>query len=1029
MLKGSRILNSMMICLMVLPFCLSSCQTTSPTASADVLYLNIIWHQHQPLYYTDANSVITRPWVRVHATKDYYDMAATVAKYPNVHVTFNITPVLMMQLDEYVNQGAKDSYWVLAEKPADQLTPAEKEFLLTRFFDANWDHMIRPHPGYKRLLDKRGGSSSDAIRTALESFSMQDYLDLQIWFNLAWMDPDWLENAPLDSLVAKDHAFTEADKQVVFNETRRIMKEVIPIHKQLLEKGQIEVITSPLAHPILPLIYDTNLALKGNPQADMPRRFNYVQDGIAQLTEGRQLYQEHFGSEPVGLWPSEGAVAAEIVPLVANSGYQWMASGEQVLANSLGIGAFSRNGQDTVLQADQLYRPYWVSGPADGPIQGKKVLMVFRDNLISDKVGFTYSGTPGVEAADDFMQRMENIRTELKSEGAQGPHLVSIILDGENAWENYDHDGKEFLNALYSRLSESKTIQTMTVTDYLKKFPEQQDLPDLFPGAWFSANYDTWVGDPEEKAAWNLLGTTRADLEQAILEGKKQGVAVAGQDAALQQMYLAEGSDWFWWYGADQDSGNDAYFDEGFRALLRNVYLSLQKNPPAALQVPIIPAVLAPADREISGMTEAKIDGIAGADEWQPAALYTLRDAGETIRIGINDQQLSLALDSNQIWADLNVTRVDVYLSSPRMSKSLGYALAASGSDSAHLTLLGFSATHLISLNSVTVQAESFTAGKNDWEPDETQVQVAEEAQTLEAAVPLDWLGALQAGDEIRFRVVLQTGDGETVTLPAAGPGRVLLPDLSDMTTVLQLADPTGDDHGPGTYTYPIDSVFTPGVFDITSFKVRYDDQNIAFDFTFSAEITNPWNGPASYSLQTLDVYIDQDPGQGTGAKLLLPGRNAALANGDGWDLALWAESWTPQVLTPDPSTLEPKPVNGVTIKIILNPAAHGITLMIPRSTLRAGDPAEWAYAAMVLSQDGYPTEGVWRVRDVQESAAQWRIGGGPADSNHTRILDLAWPEGASSTQEGMLSDYPPLQNNAASFPPESLARIQMLQK
>ena len=208
----------------------TACGKAKP--GTDVLYLNLVWHQHQPLYYQDANGVYTRPWVRVHATKDYYDMAATVAKYPDVHLTFNLTPVLIRQLDDFVLNGAKDKYWVLSEKPAAELTTEDKEFILQRFFDANWDHIIKVHPGYKALLDKRSGTTDEAIAAALKNYSEQDFRDLQIWFNLAWFDPDELAKEPLLSLVNKDVGYSEEDKGVLFDEVRSILGKVIQIHKE-----------------------------------------------------------------------------------------------------------------------------------------------------------------------------------------------------------------------------------------------------------------------------------------------------------------------------------------------------------------------------------------------------------------------------------------------------------------------------------------------------------------------------------------------------------------------------------------------------------------------------------------------------------------------------------------------------------------------------------------------------------------------------------------------------------------------------
>jgi alpha-amylase/alpha-mannosidase (GH57 family) len=413
-------------------------------------------------------------------------MAAMLTNYPDVKVTFNLTPVLIRQLDDFVNNGAKDKYWVLAEKPAEELTTEDKDFIMRRFFDANWDHVIRVRPGYKALLDKRGGTTDEEITAAIENFSEQDFRDLQIWFNLAWIDPDELAKEPLKALIEKDRGFSEEDKTVLFDEVRRIMAEVLEVHKQLQDSGQVEIITTPYAHPILPLLYDSSLALVGNPSAEMPERYSYPNDVITHLNKSVEVYEEHFGKKPNGLWPGEGAVAEEIVPLVSKAGYKWMATGEPVLAQSLGIASFTRDSKETVQEADVLYRPYYVEGKT-----GDKVAVFFRDWTLSDKVGFTYSGTPGAVAAKDLMNRLENIKAELADEGAQGPHIVSIILDGENAWENYDNDGKEFLNSLYQELSKSDSIETITPTEYLTKFPEQRELKELFPGAWFSANYDT----------------------------------------------------------------------------------------------------------------------------------------------------------------------------------------------------------------------------------------------------------------------------------------------------------------------------------------------------------------------------------------------------------------------------------------------------------------------------------------------------------------------------------------------------------
>ncbi|MGD2177769.1 MAG: hypothetical protein PVG71_08100, partial [Anaerolineae bacterium] len=302
----------------------------SPVPPAeDVIYLAILWHQHQPLYYKDPETgIYAKPWVRVHATKDYHDMAAMVAEYPRIHVSFNLTPSLIKQLQDFVD-GAKDRYWVLAERRASELTEQEKIEILRYFFDANWDNQIGVYPRYQALLDKRGtDASDDSLAEAVERFTEQDFRDLQIWFNLAWFDPDFLAQEPLKSLVEQGEGFTEGQKEIVFEETHRIIADVLPVHAQLQQEGQIEVTMTPYAHPILPLLYATDLAEEGMPDATLPERFSYPQDAIAQVERGVERYQRIFGQEPRGMWPAEGAVAQEIVKMVSDAGLAWMASGE-----------------------------------------------------------------------------------------------------------------------------------------------------------------------------------------------------------------------------------------------------------------------------------------------------------------------------------------------------------------------------------------------------------------------------------------------------------------------------------------------------------------------------------------------------------------------------------------------------------------------------------------------------------------------------------------------------------------------------
>jgi alpha-amylase/alpha-mannosidase (GH57 family) len=992
--------------------CASSGGAAGAAAAAadgdDTLYLNIVWHQHQPLYYKDADGVYSRPWVRVHATKDYWDMAAQLLKWPKLNVTFNLTPVLLKQLDDLA-AGAKDRYRVLAEKPAAALAPEDRDFILARFFDAN-SKIVKRFPRYAELLAKK---------TAGAAFAEDDWRDLQVWFNLAWFDPELQTLSPLKELVAKGRGFSEADKAVLFGEVDRVVKAVVPVHKQLRDTGRVEIITTPYAHPILPLIYNSDLGKKADPTAVAPPRFSYPNDAIAQLKKSVEIYREKFGAAPVGLWPGEGAVAHDIVPLVGKAGYTWMATGEPVLAKSLGIGSFSRDGKDTVIEADALYRPYYVENG------GQKVAVVFRDLRLSDLVGFEYSGMSGQAAADDFMARLERIRAELKASGATGPHLVSVILDGENAWENYDLDGKAFFDAFYGALSASKTIKTITPGQYLAKFPEQRSLDRLADGAWFSQDFATWYGEDEEAVAWDYLGQVRAHLAKYDIE-KRRTTTPDKLAAALDAMYLAEGSDWFWWYGDDQDSGVDEYFDNGFRELLKNVYRALGDPVPAFLDAPIIPkrAVAADAGFKAGAAFAPTVDGVAAPGEWDAAARVSRAGGVQASSVElVSSLSWGFAKDGLRIKIELRQaqlaagTKYEVYLGRKQVRAA---AFTRAG------TALGHSVERVFAVGTDSASIEAAVWKDGAWAAvPGGAAQAAAGGGTAEFSLPFDVLGELSPADTLNLRAVVAMPSGDSLCFPPEGPAAAVVPEQGTAEPLFSVDDPAGDDHGPGGYTYPTDAVFKPGVFDIVRFEAATTPASLVFTLTFAGPIENPWSSGVNLSVQTVDIYIDQDGQAGSGARLLLEGRNAQLAGGLGWEKALWIEGWNRKIFGADAAG-RPKELPGEP-RVVVDAANRKLTVTVARDALGAGDPADWGYAAVVLSQDGYPAAGVRRVRDVQAgAAAQWRGGGAPDDKNHTRIFDLALGAGAAETQEAALGRYGASAEDPATLGPDQFGSVPL---
>lgn len=938
--------------------------TTTETAPGTFLdaadpgfYLNLMWHQHQPFYPKDADGVYTRPWVRVHATKDYYDMAAMVEAYPNVSVTFNLTPVLLMQLEDLAG-GAKDIYWTTTEIPADQLSAEDKAFLLARFFDVN-PKIVSGFPRFAELADRRSNP---------DSWTEADWRDLQVLFNLAWTDPGFLAEETLRPLVEKGRDYTEADKQILLGEHLRIIKEVIPLHTRLWEEGKIEVTTTPFAHPILPLVADTNLATVGDPAALLPaERFRQVEDAENQIVRGLDTAERVLGRRPVGMWPGEGAVAQPVMWLFSKNGVRWVATGEDVLAQSLGLGSFTRDGADTVVEADTLYRPWQATHSRYDPLA-----MFFRDIRISDQLGFEYSGLDAETAAEDFMARLGRIRDSVEVEAALTagrPYVVSVILDGENAWENYPGDGKDFLDALYTRLNDANWVQTITPSEYLERFDQPEPLDEVYPASWFQPNFATWIGEGEEAIAWEYLWKVRDDLRLAQLE-----VDPDVYEAAYTRMLLAEGSDWFWWYGADQDSGDDGYFDRSYRELLGGVYDALGRERPGFVEVPIIAEVAVEPDRTPEDLVTIEIDGAAG--DWAAAGAY---DEAVPGGFGWAFDRENLYLRVAEVVGD----RIDIYL-----------GVAGGGEPSARTldgAILGFGANKVVVWDG---EAAGLCDPKSDYHPEACQDLAAAAGEGLEVAIPLAELGTVAPGDAILAKVVAQGG-----LAPTAGPMAFQVPDISDVAVFLEVEDPVGDDHGPGSYTYPTDAVFTPGSYDLTRFSAGTEGDELVLAFEVVAPVLNPWGSPRGLSVQTFDVYIDTDPGAGTGVRLLLPGRNAALVETAGWEQAITVEGWDPAIYLAgeDGAWEETKPSFDVVT------FGDRVVIRIPAALLPAGDPAGWGYAAVVMSQEGFPSAGVRRIRDVAPVAQQWQLGGAPAGINHTRILDVATP----TEHESLLSGYP----------------------
>jgi alpha-amylase/alpha-mannosidase (GH57 family) len=572
------------------------------------LRVAFLWHMHQPYYVDPVRSVALMPWVRLHATKGYLDMIWLVEQVPEFRCTFNLTPVLVRQIQQLANGEVRDLWHELAATPAESLTATQKADLLEHFFKANPENMVKPYPRYWSLLQKRGrGKVTQAeLERAAGEFSVPEYRDLQVWFNLTWFGYAAESLYPeITELKRKGRDFTEADKQTVFDRQRDVLQTVLSRYRNAAERGQIEISTTPFYHPILPLVYNTDFARRCMPGREMPPTFAHPEDARAQLALARDFHAEVFGQPPHGLWPSEGSVCPELIPILQELGFEWFATDEEVLWRSLAAGS-SEKPRDR----DMLFRGYRAEfGNAGANI-------AFRDRNLSDFIGFTACRNEPVRAAKFFM---DHLREVARNARATAP-LCTIILDGENAWENFADGGQRFLTELYRQLTRDEKFVTTTFHDYFSEKSSVVALKTLYTGSWINADFDIWIGSSEENRAWALLGQTRDFLQS---KADRQEITHDQHEKALEEIYAAEGSDWFWWYGGDFLTENSALFDQSFRGHLENVYRILGAPVPDVLNIPIGDTQPRGVLREPSDFIQPQIDGkITSYYEWVGAGVY-----------------------------------------------------------------------------------------------------------------------------------------------------------------------------------------------------------------------------------------------------------------------------------------------------------------------------------------------------------------------------------------------------------------------
>ncbi len=563
------------------------------------IYLCFLWHMHQPFYKDLVSGEYRLPWTRMHALKDYYGMVKILEEFPQIRQTFNLVPSMMVQVEEYARGEANDPFLKAALKPAESLTENEQAFILRNFFMANRERMIYRYPRFGELFQKH-----EAERHTGTSFSTQDFRDLQVISQVAWFDEEFLEHdAEVRGLVEKGRNFSPEDQALMGRKQREIIALVIPQYRKLAATGQIEISTTPFYHPILPLLCDSDIAAISHPNVPLPPRFRYPNDARLQLQRARDYVKETFGVAPAGLWPSEGSVSDEALGIAAEVGFEWAATDNGVLERTLDVGP----------SPEVTYKPYrWVR-------DGRQLGVIFRDHLLSDLIGFVYSGMDSGHAAGDFLWR---IRENCKNILASGHDaMVPIILDGENAWEYYDRSGRQFFRNLYGAIQADPGMEAITIREaFLKIKPEP--LLNIFPGSWINADFDVWIGADEDNKAWRLLSDARRAFDSAT------GVATISDDQralAMEEIMIAEGSDWNWWYGPEHHSDNREEFDQIYREHLANVYRALGVAAPSELSEPILKAEVRDTNSLPTGKIYPTINGVIEQEsDWLGAGKYAV---------------------------------------------------------------------------------------------------------------------------------------------------------------------------------------------------------------------------------------------------------------------------------------------------------------------------------------------------------------------------------------------------------------------
>jgi len=573
-----------------------------------MMKLAFLWHMHQPDY-RNASGIMQMPWVFLHAIKDYYDMPWMLARHGGLKATFNITPPLIEQIQLYSKDiVSNDRFFTLWMKHPSKLNETDRQWMIKMCKSAPYETMVEPIKPYSELYH-------------LEQYSDDELCDMEVWFILSWCGVYLrTRNSVVSELIETKDGFKCQQKSTLLETLGEFVSTIFPYYATLQQEGTISLSTTPLNHPILPLLVDMHNAEIAHPGSNLPEHpISLEEDAKLQISRAQDLFRKTFGHDAVGFWPAEGAVDERTVALYRDAGLKWIATDEAILFKSLGTD-----------HRDKLYQPY----------KYNDVTIGFRDHGLSDLIGFTYRFWEAERAADHFVSSLESLPGE--------DQTVFVILDGENAWEFYSNNAFDFFDALYRKLSHTFWCSMVGMDTVAQQ--EAKELSRLAPGSWIHGEFNTWVGHPEKTRGWELIYVTKRDYQH-----HEETLGQEEKEKILQHFLAAECSDWFWWYGDDHVTEFAAEFDELFRSHLIEIYHLMKIAPPYDLYTPIISDRSSenfllqpkfPISPAIDGSQKTFFEwvGCGIVDEMKLfSTMDRVRGPIETIRFGHNEKQFFCA--------------------------------------------------------------------------------------------------------------------------------------------------------------------------------------------------------------------------------------------------------------------------------------------------------------------------------------------------------------------------------------------------